>query len=81
MSMAQDNELFDLDALQAQIDLSMSLTEQLVSSWMTTSSKVSNESTSQPNHGARAGSGGVSKQQAYDKVERDLEEYLRRPPR
>ncbi|KAH8118715.1 hypothetical protein DFH11DRAFT_1568837 [Phellopilus nigrolimitatus] len=53
----------DLEALQAQIDLSMALADELVASWVKPAFKT-----------------GASKRTARD-TEKELEEYLRRPPR
>lgn len=63
--MAQHEEnTVDLDALQAQIDLSMAFTEELVASWI------------------RPGFGASSKAtQNSDAIDKELQDYLRRPPR
>lgn len=54
----------DLDALQAQINLSMSLTEDLVSSWIRPIAK----NLTKPGQSSKT-------------TEKELQEYLRRPPR
>lgn len=65
IAMAQSEAIHvDLEALQAQINLSMSLTEELVSSWV----RPANKNSSQP--GPSSGN-----------PEKELQEYLRRPPR
>ena len=79
--MAQSEQITDLDALQAQIDLSMSITEQLVSSWISASPKASIISSNVPRTGSSSNVAGPSNLRAHEKLEKELEEYLRRPPR
>jgi len=56
--MAEDE--IDLESLQAQIDLSMSFAQDLVSTWVSTKSSSTSRN---------------------QKLERELQEYIRRPPR
>jgi len=60
--MALDTDVDDMEAIQAQIDLAMSYTQELVSSWLKPSTK-SSASTS------------------HKDPEKELQEYMRRPPR
>ncbi|EMD40898.1 hypothetical protein CERSUDRAFT_80549 [Gelatoporia subvermispora B] len=63
MSHDMDQDDIDVESLQAQVDMSMAFTENLVASWMKSSA------TKLPS----------SKKRGND--ERELEEYMRRPPR
>ena len=66
-----DEQPVDLDALQAQINMAMAETEELVSSWIQSSpgSKQSGGTVKRP------------KKKSFEEMEKELKEYLRRPPR
>ena len=78
VTMAQGEQPVDLDALQAQIDLSMSLTEELVSSWISASPKISKGSNV---NGFGSNAPGPFRLRAHEKLEKELQEYMKRPPR
>lgn len=63
MATAADEDDIDAESLQAQIDMSMAFTQNLVSSWMSSSQGKLPASSSTGNE------------------EKELEEYMRRPPR
>lgn len=69
--MAEDDgpSTFDADAIQAQVDLAMSMTEELVSTWV------------KPSPGYNAKSNLAQKKKAWDDTERELQAYMKRPLR
>ena len=68
--MAKDDDppAIDVDAIQAQIDLAMSMTEELVASWVKPSAPGSKPSLAQH-------------KQSFEETERELQMYMNRPPR
>lgn len=69
--MSDENPGIDTAALQAQIDLSLSLTFDLVSSWMNEPSANGSKSTLAQN---------AASKQEDDEYQKELESFLHRPP-
>ena len=69
MAENDDPSTFDIDAIQAQIDLAMSMNEELVSTWV------------KPSAASGSKSGLAQKKKTFEETERELQTYMKRPPR